>query len=426
MWELFVIDLQILSNVLNYLPLNELLNSRLVCQTWNGVVIQFYSSMLMIQLKTRNNSNNLAEYIQIASNSVFCSAISNVRLSIQTYSLTEKVLWEKFFERFGNKIKSLTLSKLNKGVVELIFSNDILKFLINLTELNLNVSLEKALVAGTTLSHLLQLENLTITATGDQSEYGQMEFLSKFLKHKHKLKSLALVGHFCVGELPLDILPNLFKTNTIESLDISSQVTTFLFDAHFKSIKTRSIRSTLKNIKFDQMRNVSSTVFHRFLVSQSNTLERITISAELLLNDFPTLNRLTHLKGSAEICTHGLSFCNQFSNLKDLRLNIVNEFGSDLSSSFKHYAMRSLYLKCLYGSIDQSIPSISRITSYFPNLINFEICHNPREILPQISVSNLHHQIRYVCESSMFQLRYLCCFSIYTYREHGRSVWTAI
>lgn len=392
--------LQILSKVFSYLPKNELLNARRVCETWNGVVIQFYSSLFTLQLKTQNDSNNLVEFLQIAPNSIFCKAISNFQLSIRTCSEVEKGFWKTILERFGNNIQSLTLSKLDKDVVELIFSKDIQKFLENLTQFHLNVSLEVSFVGKTSLSFLLQLKHLTITATGDKSEDGQIEFLSKFLRLEHKLHSLVLVGHFCIGQLPSDILPNLFRTNSIELLHVSLQLSYFLVDEHYKSITIKNTLSRLKDIKFDGM-DVTPIIFHQFLVSHRRTLKRISISIsnEMLLNHFPTLDCLTHLEVSIIMTSdsNGWSFCTQFSNLKELRLKVMNEFDVGRFISFEHKALRSLYLNLSGARLNSIISLIAKIPSFFSNLAMLEIRHDPAHILHRQFVGNLHHQIRYVC-----------------------------
>lgn len=394
MKDQFVIHcLQILSKVFSYLPTNELLNSRRVCRVWNGVVIEFYSSSFVVQLKKRNNAMSLAEYIEIASNSAFCKAISNYSFSLKEYPKAEVEAWKAIFEKFGSNIKSLTLSAgLNKGIVELIFcSDDIQKYLKNLTKLYLNVSLDVPFVAKTKLNFLVQLKHLTVAATEEISEYGQIEFLTKFLKLSHKLESIVLHGHYCIGELPSNILQNLFRTNTIESLEVTKYPAPFLDDDHVKSMTTKKNMSKLKSIKFDAMR-VTSTTFHQFLVSHRQSLEKISIQQDLL-EHYPTLERLTHLDSRIAIGSNGLSFCTQFSNLKVLKLNVLNEFVAGRYIPFEHKALRLLYLESSNGSV---ISLIAEIPSYFPNLRKLELRHRSGGILPLKNFGKLQHQIRYV------------------------------
>lgn len=349
---------------------------------------KYYASLFTLQLKTQNDLNDL-----IASDSIFCKDVTSFRLSINTYSEAERGIWRKFFERHGKNIKSLTLSKLNREIVHLAFSDEIQPFLKSVTQFHLNVSLQVPFVQKTELFFLTGLKHLTITATGEESEYGQIEFLSKFVKLNHKLESLILCKHFCIGEMPMDILPNLFRANTIKSIEITGQPAALLGHGDFKSLTSKNSLSRLENFKFHQFYVISPIYFHKFLVSHRNSLKKISIRQDIS-DHFPTLDCLTHLESSITINRNGLSFCTQFPNLEVLRLWVSRESDVGRLPEFEHKALRFFYLN---WSAEQSpIHLIRIIPSYFPNLTKFELSHNSREVLPLQVVGKLQHKIRYV------------------------------
>jgi hypothetical protein len=76
------------------------------------------------------------------------------------------------------------------------------------------------MIEGASLEFLLTVDHLSMVASQSQSEFGQMEFLLKFKNMKHRLKSLYLTNHYCVGDIP-KIWGNLVKTSTLESLHVS-------------------------------------------------------------------------------------------------------------------------------------------------------------------------------------------------------------
>lgn len=405
-----------------------MLHSRLVCNTWNDVAIKFYASSFVVQLINENSATALTEFIQFASESPFFGAISAYRLSkIESYSEAERGVWETFFERFGENIKSLTLSDLHRDVVKVISADDIQKFLGSVTTFHLKVSLSIPLVASAKFCFLRQLKHLTIAATGESSEYGQIEFLSKLVKLDHRLESLTLHGHYCTGQLPKDILPNVFRTGTIESLEVAKHPAPFMVDAHFRSITTKPAVSKLKAIKFDfTHNNVTPTpiVFHQFLVAHRHTLQKISIPRMDYLEHFPALHCLTHLESNIDNSTRkdGLSFCAQFPNLAVLKLNVPDGFFIGRWTAFEHTALQSLHVESSDTSIVSILPDI---LSNFPNLRKLELRHNSSGTVPLRNVGRLRHQIRYVCErAGVINGSIFTFFLIISYREPGKSVWT--
>lgn len=374
-----VLNPEILSKVFGYLMKSELLTARLVCNTWNDVICTACRWSPTIRLKNQNDLNHY-----VTANTKFCTLVTDFRLSGKTFSDAERCLWTNFFKRFGNNIESLELTELNVGVVELIFSEDIQKYFTKLIRLWINVSLKSSFVANTSLSFLAKLKHLTVEATGEISEYGQMEFLSKLCKVDHKLESLALLRHFCVGGIPSGIIRNLFRTNTITSIEIGSQPGHFLNHSDFKAmtIKTSS-SSGLQSIKFVKMSSLpEQIIIHQFLLSHRRTLKRITISScGFHLTDLPQLDVLTHLSGDIRIQSDALSFCTQFPNLEVLELKLVlaQELHVRLFEKFRHNALRSFGLTLQLErnnkklTDDETVAWKSFISSCCPNLKKFAI-----------------------------------------------------
>ncbi|XP_037028603.1 uncharacterized protein LOC119068869 [Bradysia coprophila] len=372
-----VLNPTILAEVFAHLPKSELWNVRRVCHVWNDVVCTPSLMSPTVHLKSQNDLS-----LCVTSTTTFYKVATNFRLSINEFSAADKSLWTKFSERFGNNIKALDLTKqLSRDAVKVIFSKDIQKFFVNLIRLRVNVSLEPSFVEETPLSFLAQLKHLTIEATEEQSEYGQIAFLSKLLKLDHQLESLALLRHFCIGEFPSDILPNLFRTSTIESIEIVSHGVPFLSDNEFKAMtNTKNAPSKLQNIKFLDISSLTkSIVIHKFLVSHRRTLKRITFpSCNVSLVDLPKLDALVYLNGSVNMDSHSLSFCTQFPSLEQLQLTIIGRVDIRRLDKFKHNALRSLHvtLQLSVGltTDDGAMKALKAfISSCFPNLKKLEI-----------------------------------------------------